>query len=80
MGTMDIKTDKFKVIVKPNSRKNEMIGFDAAKNAYLIAIKERPENSKANIELINFLSRELGKKVKIKSGLKSRVKIIETYK
>ena len=47
------------------------------KDAYVINIKEKAEDNKANIELIRFLSKELNKKVRIKSGLKSKIKILE---
>jgi len=75
---MEIKESSFKVIIKPNSKSSEIIGFDEDKDAYMIKIKARPENNKANIELIRFLSKALGKSVKIRSGFKSREKIIAT--
>ena len=74
---MQIKEKTFKVIIKPNSPKNEITGYDENKKAYKINIKEKAEENKANKELIRFLSKELGKRIKIKSGLKSREKIIE---
>lgn len=76
-----IKEDRFKVIVKPNSKSNKIIGFDNDKKAYLVRIKAKAEGNKANIELIKFLSKVLGKRVNIKSGFKSREKIIiEAFK
>lgn len=77
---MEIKEKTFKVVIKPNSQDNQIICFDKNKNAYLIQIKARAEDNKANAELIKFLSKSLGMKAMIKSGLKSKVKIIETYK
>jgi uncharacterized protein (TIGR00251 family) len=77
---MELKEGIFKVIITPNSGENKIIGFDNAKNAYLIKIKARPEENKANIELIKFLSKSTGKKARIKSGLRSREKIIEVFK
>jgi uncharacterized protein (TIGR00251 family) len=77
---MEIKERVFKAIIKPNSRDNEITGFDKDRKAYLVKIKARPEDNKANIELVKFLSKVLGKRVKIKSGFKSREKVIETYK
>ena len=74
---MQIKEKTFKVIIKPNSSKNEIVGFDDNKKAYKINIKEKAEENKANKELIRFLSKILEKRIKIKSGLKSREKIIE---
>lgn len=74
-----INIDKsiIKVIVKPNSSKNKIICFDNNKQAYKIGIKAEAKKNKANKELIKFLSKTLNKKVKIKSGLKSRKKIIK---
>ena len=74
---LGIKEEIFKVVIKPNSLSNEIIGFNKDKGEYLIKIKARPEDNKANKELIKFLSNVLGKRVKIKSGFKSREKIIE---
>ena len=74
---MEIKESKFKVIVKPNSKENKLEYFDKGGNAYRISIRAKPEDNKANIEIIKFLSKLLKKKVKIISGLKSREKIIE---
>jgi len=74
---MDIQGNKFKIIAKPNSKENKIIGFDKARNAYRIAINAKAEGNKANIELIKFLSKLLKKRVKISSGLKSKQKIIE---
>lgn len=67
----------FKVLIKPNSLKNEIIGYDDGKKAYKIGIKEKAEDNKANKELIKFLSKLTGKRARIKSGLKSREKLIE---
>jgi len=74
---MEIKETGFKVFVRPNSQSNDIIGFDKEKNAYIVKIKAKPENNKANTELIKFLSKVLGRKIGIKSGFKSKVKIIE---
>ncbi len=74
---MQIQETKFKVLIKPNSKKNEIMGFDLSKKAYIIHIKEPAEDNKANKELIRFLSKELGEKVAIKSGLRSKEKILE---
>ncbi|MCU0642581.1 MAG: DUF167 domain-containing protein [archaeon] len=66
-----------KVKVKPNSReeKIEKIG----ENDYRISVKEPAEDNKANIRVINLLSKEIGtghKNIKIKNPT-SRDKIIE---
>jgi len=74
---MCIKESKFRIIAKPNARENKIEGFDNKMNAYIVHVKARPEDNKANIEIIKFLSRLLKKKVRIVSGLKSRKKIIQ---
>jgi len=70
-------SNKFKIIVKANSKKNEVLGYDKIKEAYRISIKEKAEDNRANKEIIKFLSKLLKKKVRIVSGLKSKEKIIE---
>ena len=74
---MEIKERVFKAIIKPNSPKNEIMGFDNDKKAYKINIKAKAEDDKANKELIRFLSKLTGKKARIKSGLRSREKLVE---
>ena len=74
---MQISQKSFKIIVKPNARKNEILGYDQNRQAYRINIKAKPEDNKANIELIKFLSKSLKKKVRIVSGFKSREKVVE---
>ncbi len=66
------------VKVKPNSSKQEIESFGGGR--YLVYLKSVPENNKANIELINLLSKELGvppKSFSIKFGKTSNEKIIE---
>lgn len=65
------------VIVRPNAKKTEIIGWDDAQSALRIAVAAVPDKDKANKELIRFLSRELKAKVSIKSGAKSRKKVIQ---
>ena len=72
-----LKKEKFKVIVKPNSQKNEITGFDEKENAIKINIAAPADKNKANKELIKFLSKALKKRVRIASGLTSKEKIIE---
>lgn len=67
-----------KVKVKPRSGKRSVESF--GDNKYLIYLKEEPENNKANIELINLLSRYFGipiSKIRIKTGLHNNEKTIE---
>lgn len=74
---MEIKESIFNIIVKTNASKNEILGYDQEKKAYKLAIKAKPEDNKANIEIIKFFSKLLKKKVRIATGLKSKEKIIE---
>lgn len=66
----------FAVIAKPNSRKTEILGWDASKKELKVNIAAPAERNKANIELIRFLKKISGKGVEISSGLKSKIKII----
>ena len=70
-------TGTFRIIVKPDAHKNEIIGYDESRQAYRIGIKARAEKDAANKEIIRFLSKILNKKVKIISGLRSREKLIK---
>jgi uncharacterized protein YggU (UPF0235/DUF167 family) len=66
------------VRVKPNSSKQKIESFGGGR--YLVYLKSAPENDRANIELINLLSKELGvppKSFAIKFGRSSDKKIIE---
>ncbi|MEM2131395.1 MAG: DUF167 domain-containing protein [Candidatus Woesearchaeota archaeon] len=72
-----IKENKLIIIVKPNHPKNEILGFDENRNALKIGIKEKPEDNKANIEIIKFFSKMTGKNVKILLGLKSKKKVLK---
>ena len=74
---MEINEKTFSVIAKPNSKKSEILGYDSARKAYKVAIAAPAQGGKANIELIKFLSKELKKKVVIKSGFTGKKKIIE---
>lgn len=71
-----IINNSLKVIVKPNSSKSEITGFDDARQAVKVNIKAKPEANKANIEVIKFFSRLLKKRVRIASGFKSKEKIL----
>ena len=74
---MKIDEESFKVIVKPNSAKNEIVKLDKERKAYRVNIKEKAEDNKANIEIIKFFSKLLKKKVKIIKGLKSKEKVLK---
>ena len=66
-----------KIIAKPNSRKTEIIEWDADRQALRVDVHAHPEDNEANIEVIKFFSKLLKKKVSIKSGLRSKVKLLK---
>jgi uncharacterized protein len=72
-----INDQKMSVIVKPNAKKNEVLGYDEHKKAVRIAVKAVPDKGKANTALMKFVSKLLGVKVRIVSGKKNRTKILE---
>ena len=76
---MEIPEWGFKVVVKVNASKNEILGYDAVKKVYKVGLKEKPIEGEANKELQRFLSKELKKRVRIVSGLRSREKMIEVF-
>lgn len=62
--------------VKVKTRQPETKILKHENNIYLIALKSPPIENKANIELIKFLKKYFKKQVIIKSGFKSKEKII----
>ena len=72
-----IKNNSLAIIVKPNSSKNEITGYDESRNAVKVNIKAPAEDNKANIEVVKFFSKLTGKRVKIISGLKNKKKIVK---
>lgn len=66
-----------KAKVKPNSKEEKIEKLEDG--SYKISVKERAEDNKANIKVINLLARECGisyKQIKIKNPT-SRDKVIE---
>ena len=79
------KNKRIKVIVRPNSPKTKIIGYDKEKKAYRLNVKAQPEKGKANLEVVKFFTKLLKKenkesktnrKIRIVSGLKSREKVL----
>jgi len=70
-----LKKGKFKVIVRPNSNESKITGME--NGALKVNISAPADKDKANREIIKFFSKLLKKKVRIKSGLKSKEKILE---
>jgi uncharacterized protein len=71
-----VHNNRLKVRVKPNARKTEILGYNKERDAVEIVLKAIPDKGEANKELLKFLTKLLKKKVTIKSGTKSRDKII----
>lgn len=71
-----IKNNLLSVVVKPDSKKTEILDYDSIKNAVIVSVSAPADKNKANIELIKFFSKLLKTKVSIKSGLKSKTKIL----
>jgi len=66
------------VKVKPNSSKQEIVNLGDFR--YLVYLKSPPEDNKANIELINLMSKHLGvspNKMHISFGKSSDEKMIK---
>jgi len=66
--------------VKPNSPKEEVVKEN---EEFTIFIKEKAENNRANLAVIKILAKYFGvssSQISIKTGMKSRKKIIEIRK
>lgn len=63
------------VKVKPNQPKTRIIKEE--NNVLYIDIKAKPEDNKANIELIKFFKKELNKDIKIIKGLTNKNKVLK---
>ena len=62
--------------VKPNSSEQSI---EKIEEVYVVKLKSPPEEGKANLELIKILTKYFGFEVKIKSGFKSRHKIVQVF-
>jgi len=60
--------------VKVNYPKNKII---VKNDKYIVELNAKPKNNEANIELVKFLSKKLGKKLRIIRGFKSRNKLVD---
>ncbi len=64
------------VVAKPNSRKNQIVGYSIGRKAWMINVKAAADKDEANRELLRFLKKETKKAWVIKSGLHSRKKTL----
>ncbi len=72
-----VSNNHLKILVKPNSNKSEITGYDENKKALRVNIAAPADKNKANIEVIKFFSKLLKKQVRIKSGLTSKEKLLK---
>jgi uncharacterized protein (TIGR00251 family) len=71
-----IHSNYLKILVKPNSPKTEIIAWDESRNVFRVNVHAKPEDNEANTEVVKFFSKLLKKKVVIKSGMRSREKLL----
>lgn len=64
-----------KIFIKPHSGKNEFLGYDKEKQAFIFKIKEPAFEGKANKELLKFL-KELHVNAEIVQGKSSHFKVL----
>ena len=72
-----ITNGNLRIKVKANSENTEIIGYDDAGKIVIVNVAARPEGNKANFEIIKYFSRLLKKKVRIKSGLTGKEKVLK---
>ncbi len=58
----------------PHAKQGQAVEEEGILKIYLTSI---PDKNKANVELIKFFKKEFKLKVRIKSGMKSREKVVE---
>jgi len=61
--------------VKPNSKESK-IEFESEKNIYLVSVKEKAEDNKANIAVLKLMNKKFGKRFRILKGLTSKEKVL----
>ncbi len=64
-----------KIKVKANAKENKV--EDKGGDYYLVSVKEKAKDNKANLAVIKLLSKYFKKRVKIVRGLRSKEKVIE---
>ena len=73
-------TGFIKVIVKPNSKKNQLVGYIDSKKAFKLEIKQPAEDNKANLEIIKFFKKKYSLNIVILKGLKNKEKTLAIRK
>ena len=65
--------DSLRVRVKTNMKKDEILSRG---DCWVVAVAAPAIDNKANVRLVKFLSKELGRQLRIKSGLRSKEKVL----
>jgi uncharacterized protein (TIGR00251 family) len=68
---------RFLIHVKPNAKMTEILRYDEAGDLFTVAVKTPPIEGKANEEIERYFRKLLKKSIRIKSGLSSKIKLIE---
>lgn len=71
------ETGTIQVDVRPNAKKTEILAYISDTGTLKVAVKAPPEQGRANLELVRFLSRILGRDVTIISGRTKKRKILK---
>jgi uncharacterized protein (TIGR00251 family) len=74
-----VRGGTLKVLARPGKKKDSIVGLDPERKAVIIELKAVAQDNKANIRLIKFLTRELKREVRIKSGLTSKEKVLSVH-
>ena len=65
------------IIVKTNSSKTEITGYDEARKALKLNVSSLPIEGRANTEIIKFFKKEYKLNVEIKTGKTGREKLLK---
>ena len=68
---------KFPIKLKVKTKQKETKIISQTEQEIILAVKSPPQDNKANLEIIKFLSKHFKQKIKIIKGLKSKNKIID---
>lgn len=69
------KLERIRVRVKTSAGVSSITGYE--EGVLKVSLRSAPEKGKANQELVKLLTRKLGKKVTISSGLTSKNKVVK---
>lgn len=75
--TKHIHNNYIAILVKTNSPKTEIVGYDYDKKVLRVNVHAKPEDNEANVEVVKLFSKLLKRKIIIKSGMRSREKLLE---